>query len=375
MKILFIAQSFLRRELGGPKVVIELAEAIRSQGHKVDVVGPEEVNLFLKKHGIRLQKCYASNINKFLSLQAEKYDVIDVDANHLYLFENTGEAKPLIVARSVLFIPHFEKISIKQKKEMKTYFGDFLRKLKKKDRASDIKRFYRSLDIADIINVSNTMDVEFLIAKGYKKDQIICLPYGIMSDKRKVLQQNLPTFKRPNNFLFLGTFDFRKGCLDIPHIFYEIKRRIPDAHLTLLGVKGLFTTEQKILSFFPEELHASINIVMHFKEKDLPYYLQEVKVGFFPSYLEGFGFAVLEQMIAGIPVFAYDAPGPSDILPKDFLVPSGEWKALADKIVKVVESEEIYKENQNKLIHENQRYDWHEIAKATIEYYSLYKEN
>ena len=51
-----------------------------------------------------------------------------------------------------------------------------------------------------------------------------------------------------------------------------------------------------------------------FEEADLPSLLADCAVALFPSYVEGFGLAVLEQLAAGLPTIAYDVPGPRQIL-------------------------------------------------------------
>ena len=61
-------------------------------------------------------------------------------------------------------------------------------------------------------------------------------------------------------------------------------------------------------------------------------------VGAFPSYVEGFGLAVLEQLAAGLPTVAYNLPGPRDILKStlpDLLVPCGDAEKFAATLCQV----------------------------------------
>lgn len=371
IKILFIAQDILKKELGGPKVVIELAEAINRIGHFATVVGPKEIERFLLQNFIPIEKTYASNINKYLQVVAENYDIIDVDANYLYDYQTIkGKGGPLIVTRSVLFIPHLQIIKWPQVKTYKNKIGEFIRKMRYGNlQELKIIRFYQSLKKADLINVSNHKDVEMLLSDGFPRDNIIQIPYGLSDAKRKSLNKlaNLP--KKGNKIAFIGTFDFRKGCLDIVKIFTEIKKQIPDAELSLLGTKGLFQTRKKVFSFFPKSLRNSVTVIPEFQESDLPELLKEFKVGLFPSYLEGFGFSVIELFSAGIPVIAYDAPGPSSILSDQFLVPPGDWISMAKKLIFYLKNDNERKQVQNYFIQSSGRYDWKDIAKATVEEY------
>lgn len=374
MKILFVAQTILRRELGGPKVVIELCEAINKIGHEATVVGPEEINLYLQNHHVPTSNNYASNIKKYLLLISNNYDVIDVDANHLFEYLSVEkEPIPLIVARSVLFIPHLKKIKWPTRKTLKNYIGATLRNflhgnLQKKE----IEKFNKSIHNADLINVSNDKDVEILLTEGHSNEKIICLPYGIFDYKRKELNKLANISKKGNNIVFIGTFDFRKGCIDIPKIFEEIKRQIPDAQLTLLGAKGLFQKKKNMYSFFPKRLRKSVTIIPEYKESELPKLLENFKIGIFPSYLEGFGFSVIELMASGIPVVAYNAPGPSSILPPKYMVPSGDWKALSDKAIYLLSTKSTIENAQIELLKKSSDFDWNIIGHNTL---ALYKKH
>ncbi|MDN3688874.1 glycosyltransferase family 4 protein [Cyclobacterium jeungdonense] len=370
LKILFIAQFYLKKELGGPKVVIELAEAINEIGHKADVVGIQEVEDYLKNNNLNLKETYALNIKTYLESKIYDYDVVDVDANNLYEYKKeTKEKKPLIVARSVLFIPHLNDIKWPYKINtlglIKAYIKKFLYgDLQKKS----IDNFYKSLNVADLINVSNYKDGELLISKNYSKERIIILPYGISDTKRFFLNQSSLVPKHRNKILFLGTFDYRKGCLDIPQIFSEIKKKIPNADLTLMGTKGLYQ-EDEVLKFFPKSVKKFITIIPEFEESELPELLKDFRIAIFPSYLEGCPFSILELIAAGIPVIAYNSPGSSTILPNEFLVTPGDWKQIANKVSFYLKDSKSCEAAKAKLIERSKIFNWSIIATDTVNAY------
>ena len=82
-----------------------------------------------------------------------------------------------------------------------------------------------------------------------------------------------------------------------------------------------------------------IELISDYPPADLPRLLADCTVGVFPSYVEGFGLAVLEQLAAGIPTVAYDVSGPrdslSDRLP-EFLVPVGDIEAAARAVCRIL---------------------------------------
>ena len=51
-----------------------------------------------------------------------------------------------------------------------------------------------------------------------------------------------------------------------------------------------------------------------FAVRDLPSLIADCVMGIFPSHVEGFGLALLEQLAAGLPTVAYNVPGPRQIL-------------------------------------------------------------
>ncbi|MDT0646262.1 glycosyltransferase family 4 protein [Zunongwangia sp. F260] len=371
MKILFFAQAALRKELGGPKVVLELAEAIEELGHHTEVLGPHEVENLLKKKGLSFNSYYADNINTLLKEIGDDYDVVDVDGNHLYKTEVANLKNTLFVARSVLFIPHLSHIKWPVKKTVKNHLGALLKYLKGQGNSQKrkISRYYESLNRADIISVSNHEDVRQLLEDGYGSEKIFEAPYALNSEKKRDLRKINSISKNGNEIVFLGTFDFRKGCLDLVKAFIEVKKQVPDANLTLLGCKGLFKEKEEILRFFPKSIRSSVKIIPTFKAHDLPKLLKKIKLAMFTSYFEGFPFSIIECITAGIPVIAFNSPGASSSLPETYLVEPGDWRSMAHKVVYLLENSKELAGSQREIIEHAEKYDWHIIAQETLEVY------
>jgi glycosyltransferase involved in cell wall biosynthesis len=378
MRILFIAQWDLKKELGGPKVVLEIAEAFNKLGAEAQVVGPREIASFLNVNfgPNQTKEQYSKNIATYLNQVAGNFDVIDVEMHYLGYYEKEIKSKrPLIIARSVLLGRHFDKIKFPSKNGLKEKIKSGIFNLlhgKLDEESDDVRKekFYQLFTCADLINVSNHKDVEQLIEDGYAREKILQFPYGIHPEKREALRQIHNIEKDENNIVFLGTFDFRKGCLHIPKVFQKIKENVPDATLTLLGSKGLFQTTDKMYKFFPKELRSSVSIIPEFKTEALPNYLKKFKIAIFPSYIEGFPFSVTECISSGIPVIAYNAPGASSMLPDQLLVDIGDYENMADKAIELLRDEKLRRSFSKKLINDSVKYDWSLIARDTIQAYS-----
>jgi glycosyltransferase involved in cell wall biosynthesis len=93
-------------------------------------------------------------------------------------------------------------------------------------------------------------------------------------------------------------------------------------------------------------------------------------VGVLPSYIEGFGLAVLEMLAAGIPVVAYDVPGPRDTLgkvPRNLLVSAGEKKVMGEKLSDVLQlGPSSYKQLSRSCVQVASQFQWKDIAQNYI---------
>ena len=50
------------------------------------------------------------------------------------------------------------------------------------------------------------------------------------------------------------------------------------------------------------------------------------------SYKEGFNYVMAEALVASVPIVSTDVPAPNEILPKQYLVPCGDFELLGEKI-------------------------------------------
>lgn len=226
-----------------------------------------------------------------------------------------------------------------------------------------------SLTESDLIQVQNTYDASWLIDKGFKRNKIIVVPNGISKKRLPVFKAIQRNFEPPFKIAFVGTFDFRKGAMDFPHIVERILEDFPETEFKLLGTKGLFINKEQVLKFFPKKLRTSLTVIPSFEPMDLPLLLSDCHVGIFPSYFESFGFGALEMMCAGLPVVAYKSAGPTDYIIKDLLVEVGDKKLMAEKVIELLgnrKSLTYFSELAGRVTEE---YNWGKIAVESLEIY------
>ena len=97
-------------------------------------------------------------------------------------------------------------------------------------------------------------------------------------------------------------------------------------------------------------------------------------VGLFPSYIEGFGISVIEQLASGIPTICYDVPGPRHIFDGNaqFLVPAGNAKAMTERALQILRmNENDYNSLSTDCRRIAEQFRWEQIAADTIREYEI----
>ncbi len=338
MRILFCSQNPLDPKLGAPKALIELAGQFERLGWQCRLVSDEEVCPDIRRLGIGIRgtRAFSRSLAAFLERNARNFDVIDYD--HTVLPDPRDRFSPstLFVARVPLLVHHFEKIRIPRFKGIRPILGTLVKgPYRSLGFRLVVSRTNRTLAAADLINVGNDYDRAELVAQGFDKDKIVVLPLGLARERMEAFPSSPLVLPKPPRVVFVGTFDPRKGAREIPQIAGEIARAIPGCRFRLLGVR---MSEERLLRHFPRELGRSLEVYPTFEPNDLPALLRDCSLGMFPSYIEGFGFGVLEMLAASLPVVAYDAPGPPTMLRSEYLVPRGNWSDMASRITALLRS-------------------------------------
>ncbi len=365
MKILFCSSTHLSKELGASKAIIELAEELEQLGWQCKLVSPEDI---LTKSNENLQENYAHALRAYLHKHACQYDVIDYDHNYLPYSRSEFHQGTLLVARSALLAHHFASIRIPVEQHLKSiaHFLVFGLNIKRKQRQA-IRRAHKTVSEADLINVPNSDDKTRLLEWGVPEEKIIVLPLGMTTAQRNLF--NAVPGGRPSKPMvaFVGTFDNRKGSRDFPGIVKRIIESVPNVSFRLLGT---VRSEADVLANFPKEHRGRLEIIPNYRPDRLPELLSDCSVGIFPSYIEGFGFGVLEMLAASIPVISYNSPGPPMMLPPDWLVTCGDVKAMSVKVIELLLDNRQLMHARAEAKRRSNEFCWKTIARQTSDIYS-----
>ena len=364
MRILFCSSTYLSKELGASKVLIELAEEMEHAGWECDIISPPDLVPNYARNG---NEKYPVYLRQHLRDHEGEYDVVDYDHHHLPFPRSDFPEQMLLVARSVLLQHHLDKIRIPKERNLRSAVRSLLRGRKNKARRQCSRQWaYKTLRGTDLINVLNYDDEAELMADGIPREKIAVIPNGLSRDRASLFDLVSSSPPADIKVAFIGTFDNRKGSTDFPSIVRNVQEALPRVSFRLLGTGR---SENVVLSHFPPNLRSNVEVISHFSADGLPDLLAPCSVGVFPSYVEGFGLGVLEMLAASIPVIAYNSPGPPMMLPPDYLVRPGDVSALTSKVIELLRDCDKLASARRWAKQRSKDFCWERIAHLTSEIY------
>jgi glycosyltransferase involved in cell wall biosynthesis len=312
----------------------------------------------------------------YIRRNGEKFDVIDCLIGTLPYRKRFLGFRGLVVARSVGLFRAYNRflrnsrILWPNQPKGRWYGPLFHRFLDHRGRMDS----ETALHVCDLINVPNEDERLELAQDASLRVPIMVEPYGLEDDFRKALSKAAASASERLNsqtICFIGMWSLRKGSRDWTGIISSIRREYPRTKFLLLG-----TMVPDEIVFTDLGTREGIVCQQNFSESELPSLLSKCTLALFPSYIEGFGLAVVEQLAAGLPTIAYDVSGPRQILAplgERLLVPPGDIAALGERacaILRMTMAE--YECLSNDCLALASNYRWEEIAARTIEQYRSY---
>lgn len=365
MRILFCSNLPLTKELGAPKVLLELAEALEEIGWQCVLHTASDLEA---EHpgASRTGPAYARALRAYLQRHADQYDVVDYEHAFLPYPRRDFDARPLFVARTALLVHHLQTYAVPVQQSARSHLGRLLRGRKRRVQLHQVVRDATiTMSEADLINVNNDDAKTELIRHGFAPQKIVVVPLGLSRERQHLFDAVSSALPERPIVAFVGTFDPRKGAVEFPDIVRRVILEVPQARFRLLGTRGMYPTAETLLQCFPRALLPSLEVVPQFDSNDLPSLLADCSLGIFPSHLEGFGLGVLEMLAASLPVIAYDAPGPPMMLPPQYLVPRGNARQLADKVIALLRDPEALAQARVWAKARSRDFTWENAARLT----------
>ncbi len=363
--------------LGATRVWMELADQWRAAGHTVEkfcLTDAYPVECSSRPLFALRQVLFAYKAAAFVKANAHKFDVIDALIGTLPFSKRRLGFHGLLVARSVglyLLYERFEQRMAGQRPPSArgTLLGRIFYRLVRRRVLRDSDRAVRQ---ADLINVPNEEEATCLRAEKNPAQRIVVQPYGLTPDRARAFAAAAirPEVRLSQPLVsFVGMWSPRKGAHDWAAIIRAVRTAVPQTRFRFLGTM----VEAQVIRAALGEAAENVECISDYQPEELPGLLADCTVGAFPSYVEGFGLAVIEQLAAGIPTVAYDTAGPRDILQKKLprlLVPCGQVAEFATRLTTVLSLDEHdYRALSQTSIQAADDFSWPRIAHDAIEIY------
>jgi glycosyltransferase involved in cell wall biosynthesis len=378
LRILLLVNLRWDERLGAVRVYMNLANEWRAAGHVVEHYSLSDAfpGMSDSAAGFALRQLwFASRARSFVRKNAGRFDIIDSLIGSLPASKQELRFNGLLVARSVGLYRLYERFEETARRRWpRRSRGKFLGRIFYTFTQRGLRRASDSaLHNADLVTVPNQEEASCLRREIDPALSIIVQPYGISDEQRRALVAAAgPAEKRLSHgkISFIGMWAARKGAYDWPAIMRAVWRKIPDARFRFLGT---MVEPQTIVADLGFQSSERIELVSKYSPVDLPMLLADCAVGAFPSYVEGFGLAVLEQLAAGIPTVAFEVAGPRHILSAhlpELLVPSGDVEAFANAICRILELDlPDYEKLSRRSAEAAAVFNWSKIARDTIDAY------
>ena len=389
LRLLLIIHTAWSRNLGASRVLVELTDELRAMGHTVTKFSVEDafpasnrprryVHQYLRPltAHYRTHVVFPRRARAFVAANGNRFDVVDALHTDLPYSKRQLRFRGVLVARSVGLLPayrEFDRWAAKHWPDEISARDLLFRLLTLPSFYRRVKDIARSFHNADVVNVSNRDDLVTVGDLLGDHGKVVALPFGL-SDER------LASFARAaaaparrleaQTVVFIGAWNPRKGSRDWPAIAANVLQERPGTRFLFLGTGQ---SRDYVLRLLPAALRPSIEVIPAFDSDQLPELLSNCTVGAFPGYLEGFGFAVLEKLAAGLPTVTYDAPGPREMMcHKAFqtVVSRGDIKEFSLTLVKLltlsIDEYALHSEDSGRVA---KMFSWREIAARTVDRY------
>ena len=181
--------------------------------------------------------------------------------------------------------------------------------------------------------------------------------------------------KKQNKIVFVGSLEERKGVITLAESLNTIFVKYPNLKIQFIGKDTIrnnknISTIKYVKEIVDKRFLDNIEFLGQIENYKINKYLNEAKVGVFPSLFDNFPYVVLESMITGLQIVGSENSGMKEMLDDDSsLYISGDSDDLANKIINKLElfkKEPINKRNIKRV---NELYNPTKVCNAMLSLY------
>ena len=181
--------------------------------------------------------------------------------------------------------------------------------------------------------------------------------------------------KKNDELLFIGSLEERKGVIVLAKALNEVFREYPNLKIKFIGKdttrnsKNISTIEY-IKELVDTKYQDNLIFVGQIPNYDLNLYLNQAKVGIFPSLFDNFPYVILESMITGIHIVGSKNSGMVEMLNDDTSIyNTGDYLDLAKRIIEKYKLSNKSKINKNNIKRVKDIYNSKSVVTNIINFY------
>lgn len=298
---------------------------------------------------IRFHTVYQHSFLKRLWLTWEKNKELK-----LKLQKTVDDINPdIIIATNIIFKDVVCKLNCKAKIIIESHIAKYAYNYEKErnivfkmHKKWEAHKFFKTIEKKSDLIISLTK----ADAKNWHANNVTVIPNIVDIHNKTYSQQNNKTA------IFLGRFEYQKGLDRMLEAWKIVIEKRKDWTLKLVGEGSLEDDLRKKSKKIGIDNHvifipATKNVVPEYTESS---------IFLFTSRYEGFGLVLVEAMQCGLPCVSFDCPyGPSDIIDdgeNGYLVENGNIEKFANRVLKLIENDELRKKMGAAAIEKSKQY-------------------
>ncbi|MBU1147600.1 MAG: glycosyltransferase family 4 protein [Candidatus Omnitrophica bacterium] len=219
-------------------------------------------------------------------------------------------------------------------------------------------------------------EADVLVADSYNTKADLVKFYQVDEKRISVIYPGVNTpnseLRTPNSdiqkyILFVGTLEPRKNVEGVIKAFDWLKKEYGIKHkLYIVGMKG-WMFENIFKAYENSEFKKDIVFKGYVQDTELSDLYRNASVFVYPSFYEGFGFPIIEAFSVGTPVVTSRTSSCGEI-GKDsaLLVDPANYKDIGERILKIINSEDLQKELAKRGIDRAKEFSWDRTAKEFL---------
>lgn len=207
-------------------------------------------------------------------------------------------------------------------------------------------------------------DMRTKMCKICKRKDIVILPNGIEIENFKNIRSQKQQKKIEKSILFVGTLRPVKGVKYLIQAMRFINEKSPNTNLIIIGDGPDRNELEALVHEF--NLEACTHFIGKVSNQEIPEYMAQADVFALPSLSEGFPLVIAEAMASGLPIVTTNVGGLPELIKNGengFVVDSRSPRALAEKILLLLDDINLYKKISNTNKENAKNYSWDGIVK------------